>query len=91
MPVEIQNLTQLEYIVLNYNSLDGMFPIAVAPPLITVCLVQPNAFTACPPNVSVETATTLAYQCNLDCRGEEGGQTRNHHLVFLLLERVSEH
>ncbi|GJJ75118.1 hypothetical protein EMPS_07476 [Entomortierella parvispora] len=69
LPVEIQNLTRLEYMVLNYNHFDGLFPIAIAPPQITVCLVQPNAFTACPPNASVETSTTLAYQCNLDCRG----------------------
>lgn len=69
IPVEIQNLTRLEYMVLNYNHFDGLFPIAVAPPQITVCLVQPNSFTACPSNGSVETSTTLAYQCNLDCRG----------------------
>ncbi|KAI8350289.1 hypothetical protein B0O80DRAFT_531390 [Mortierella sp. GBAus27b] len=68
LPTEIQNLTRLEYMVLNYNSFDGQFPIALAPQQLTVCLVQPNAFTACPPNASIETPTTLAYQCNMDCR-----------------------
>ncbi|KAF9114235.1 hypothetical protein BGX27_011361 [Mortierella sp. AM989] len=68
LPVEIQNLTRMEYMVINYNKFDGLFPIALAPPLITVCLVQPNEFTSCPPNSSLETSTTLAYQCNLDCR-----------------------
>ncbi|KAF9193380.1 hypothetical protein BGZ51_003431 [Haplosporangium sp. Z 767] len=68
LPVEIQNMTKLEFMVVNYNNFDGMFPIAIAPPQISVCLVQPNAFSACPPNASVDTPTTLAYQCNLDCR-----------------------
>ncbi|KAG0262159.1 hypothetical protein BG011_000279 [Mortierella polycephala] len=68
LPIEIQNMTKLEFMAVNYNSFDGMFPIAIAPPRISVCLVQPNAFSACPPNASVDTPTTLAYQCNLDCR-----------------------
>ncbi|KAF9313016.1 hypothetical protein BG003_005680 [Podila horticola] len=67
LPVEIQNLTRLESMVVNYNSLSGVFPVAQAPPLMTFCLVQPNAFQGCPPNASVENSTTLAYQCNLDC------------------------
>lgn len=69
LPVELQNLTRMEYMVINYNQFDGLFPIATAPPLMGVCLVQPNEFSACPPNSSVETSTTLAYRCNLDCRG----------------------
>ncbi|KAF9965929.1 hypothetical protein BGZ70_003751 [Mortierella alpina] len=68
IPIEIQNLTRLEYMVINYNKFDGIFPIAVAPPQITICIVQPNEFTGCPPNASMDTSTTLAYQCNLDCR-----------------------
>ncbi|KAG9321841.1 hypothetical protein KVV02_007172 [Mortierella alpina] len=68
IPVEIQNLTRLEYMVINYNKFDGIFPVAVAPPQITICIVQPNEFTGCPPNASIDTSTTLAYQCNLDCR-----------------------
>ncbi|KAG0031665.1 hypothetical protein BGZ81_000812 [Podila clonocystis] len=67
LPVEIQNLTRLESMVVNYNSFSSVFPIARAPPLMTFCLVQPNAFQGCPPNASVENSTTLAYQCNLDC------------------------
>ncbi|KAF9300696.1 hypothetical protein BGZ74_007609 [Mortierella antarctica] len=67
LPVEIQNLTRLESMVVNYNSFSGVFPVARAPPLMTLCLVQPNAFQGCPPNASVENSTTLAYQCNLDC------------------------
>ncbi|KAI1295976.1 K(+)/H(+) antiporter [Mortierella claussenii] len=69
LPVEIQNLTRMEYMALNYNNFDGMFPTAVAPLQMTVCLVLPNAFTACPPISSVEMSITLAYQCNLDCKG----------------------
>ncbi|KAG9064985.1 hypothetical protein KI688_002304 [Linnemannia hyalina] len=68
LPVELQNLTRMEYMVINYNQFDGLFPIATAPTLMGVCLVQPNEFSACPPNSSVETSTTLAYRCNLDCR-----------------------
>ncbi|KAF9910534.1 hypothetical protein EC991_006352 [Linnemannia zychae] len=68
LPVELQNLTRLEYMVINYNQFDGLFPIATAPKQMGVCLVQPNKFSACPPNSSVETPSTFAYRCNLDCR-----------------------
>ncbi|KAG0280234.1 hypothetical protein BGZ95_010833 [Linnemannia exigua] len=65
LPVELQNLTRLEYLVINYNQFDGLFPIATAPTQMGVCLVQPNEFSACPPNSSVETPSTFAYRCNL--------------------------
>ena len=69
LPFELQDLTRMEYMVINYNQFDDLFPIATAPTLMGVCLVQPNEFSACPPNSSVETSTTLAYRCNLDFRG----------------------
>lgn len=72
----------MEYMVINYNQFDGLFPIATAPTLMGVCLVQPNEFSACPPNSSVETSTTLAYRCNLDCRGTE------HLLPFVLADMI---
>ncbi|KAG0225487.1 hypothetical protein BGW41_004690 [Actinomortierella wolfii] len=67
LPIELQNLTHLEHIVINYNHFDGIFPIIRAPPLLNICLVQPNSFTGCPPEESVNDAKTMAYQCNLDC------------------------
>ncbi|KAG0224793.1 hypothetical protein BGW42_004853 [Actinomortierella wolfii] len=69
LPIELQNLTHLEHIVINYNHFDGIFPIIRAPPLLNICLVQPNSFAGCPPEESVNDAKTMAYQCNLDCSG----------------------
>lgn len=89
LPVEIQNLTRLESMVVNYNSFSGVFPVAWAPPLMTFCLVQPNAFQDCPPIPSVENSTTLAYQCNLDCSGIVSTQKKYTHATLLFTISVT--
>ena len=67
IPNEIERLTKLESLIMNYNTFNGQFPSSMAPNALGYCYMTPNQFQSCPDQSIIANPQSLAFQCSVDC------------------------
>lgn len=67
VPDELSQLSQLQYLMINYNAINGQFPAFMAPKALGFCYATPNQFQTCPDPTITGNPESLAFQCSMDC------------------------
>lgn len=67
IPDGIGALSKLQFLMINYNQLNGQFPSVMASAPLGYCYATPNQFQTCPDASIANNTNSLAFQCNIDC------------------------